>query len=122
FTETKHSKIFDTEEFGYYKITVERPLRLNFQASEERIARLDEQSAFARLATTRKKGEVGEREVEEGRALQEAIRSALRRIDPDVVYKSRPEFRKVLKRTLGEEGVLLTAPLEKAILAALSER
>lgn len=122
FTETKHSKIFDTEEFGYYKITVERPLRLNFQVSEERIARLDEQSAFARLAITRKKGEAGEREIEEGRALQEEIRSALRRIDPDVVYKSRPEFRKVLKRTLAEAGLKVSAPVEKAILAALSER
>jgi type I restriction enzyme M protein len=27
------SKIFDNDDFGYNKITVERPLRLNFQAS-----------------------------------------------------------------------------------------
>ncbi len=41
------SKVFDSTDFGYRKITVERPLRLNFQASAERIARLQEQSAFA---------------------------------------------------------------------------
>ena len=34
------SKIFDNQAFAYLKITVERPLRLNFQASPERIERL----------------------------------------------------------------------------------
>ncbi|NJK37246.1 MAG: hypothetical protein HC825_02315 [Oscillatoriales cyanobacterium RM1_1_9] len=35
------SKIFDNnEDFGYRQIMVERPLRLNFQASSERLARL----------------------------------------------------------------------------------
>ena len=38
------SKIFKNTEFGYLKITIERPLRLNFQASPTRIARLDEHS------------------------------------------------------------------------------
>ena len=37
------SKIFPTTYFGFRKITVERPLRLNFQASPERIARLEEE-------------------------------------------------------------------------------
>ena len=41
------SRIFRNEDFGYRTITVERPLRLNFQASPERIAHLAEQSAFA---------------------------------------------------------------------------
>ena len=122
FAETRHSKIFDTEDFGYYKITVERPLRLNFQASEERIARLDGQSAFARLATSRKKGEAGEREIEEGRALQEEILRALRGIDPEVVYKSRPEFRKALQKVFRSAGIKVPAPVVRAILAALSER
>ncbi len=34
------SKIFENREFGFLKVTVERPLRLNFQASAERIAKL----------------------------------------------------------------------------------
>ncbi|MCF6764199.1 type I restriction-modification system subunit M [Thiotrichales bacterium 19S3-7] len=34
------SKIFDTHEFGYRRITVERPLRQSFQFSDERIAEL----------------------------------------------------------------------------------
>jgi len=34
------SKIFDTHEFGYRRITIERPLRESFQFSDERIAEL----------------------------------------------------------------------------------
>lgn len=34
---TAESKWFDTQEFGYWKITVERPLRLKSQLSDERI-------------------------------------------------------------------------------------
>jgi len=34
------SKIFDTHEFGYRRITIERPLRLSYQFSDERIAEL----------------------------------------------------------------------------------
>ncbi len=33
FTESEHSKIFDNDDFGYRKITVERPLRLSFSAT-----------------------------------------------------------------------------------------
>ena len=34
------SQVFDNEDFGYHKITVECPLRLNFHATLERLARL----------------------------------------------------------------------------------
>jgi len=53
--EGKYCKIFDNEDFGFQKITVERPLRLNFQASPDRIERLREHRTFQNLATSRKK-------------------------------------------------------------------
>lgn len=34
------SKVFDNEDFGYHKITVERPLRLAFEVTDERLAAL----------------------------------------------------------------------------------
>ena len=37
FEETAESKIFDNQDFGYHKITVERPLRLSFQVTPERV-------------------------------------------------------------------------------------
>ena len=55
FKENEVCKIFDNEDFGYYKVTVERPLRLNFQVSPERIDLLKEQSAFLNLLLQRKK-------------------------------------------------------------------
>ena len=73
------SKIFDNEDFGYHKITVERPLRLNFQASAERIARLDDESGFKNLATSAKKDPaVRQQEIEAGQRRQEQIRELLR--------------------------------------------
>jgi type I restriction enzyme M protein len=38
--DTDHSKWFDTQDFGYWKITVERPLRLKSQLSDTRIQSL----------------------------------------------------------------------------------
>src|SRR6266516_8067164 len=40
------SKIFPTTHFGFRKITVERPLRLDFQVSPERIARVEDEKGF----------------------------------------------------------------------------
>jgi len=40
FAESSTCKIFDNSDFGYRRITIERPLRMNFTISPERIARL----------------------------------------------------------------------------------
>ncbi|OJV93796.1 MAG: restriction endonuclease subunit M [Chloroflexi bacterium 54-19] len=40
------SKIFEVQEFGYRKVKVERPLRLKFQVTSEKIALLQEKSEF----------------------------------------------------------------------------
>ncbi|MET7500862.1 type I restriction-modification system subunit M [Streptomyces microflavus] len=40
FIQTDHSKIFPNEEFGYWKVTVERPLRLRSQFTKERVEAL----------------------------------------------------------------------------------
>lgn len=37
FKESEHSKIFNNKEFGYYKVTVERPLRLSVDLSQENL-------------------------------------------------------------------------------------
>ena len=116
------SKIFDNQDFGYSKITVERPLRLNFQASAERIARLDSASAFARLAESKKKDPSEKlKEIEAGKALQEKIRTALKDMD-DTLYQNREQFQKALKQALAKHKLSLPAALNKAILEALSER
>ncbi len=115
------SKVFPTTHFGFRKITVERPLRLNFQASPERIGRLEDERAFQALAQSKKKGAAAAKEQAEGRAEQEAIRSLLRAL-PATLYKDRAEFEKVLEAAVQKVGLKLPAPGANAILSALSER
>lgn len=118
------SKIFNNRDFGFLKITVERPLRLNFQANAERIARLDEQSAFINLASSKKrKDDAAHRaEVSEGQKTQAAIKAALQTLDPDTCYNDRALFIPLLEACLKKAGLKVGAPVKKAILAALAER
>ncbi len=122
FVEGEISKIFDNEDFGYRRIVVERPLRLNFQASPERIERLREESAFQGLAKSKKKGTAGEQENERGRELQEALIRALGKLDAKRVYKKRALFEEELDGLLKVRGLDVPANVRKAILSALSER
>jgi len=117
-------KVFENREFGYLKITVERPLRLNFQVSPERIERLDEQSSFKNLAGSKKrKDEDAYRtEIEAGEALQRAIVSALQKLDSEMLYFNRPQFEQAVDQALKQASLKIAAPVKKAILAALSER
>jgi type I restriction enzyme M protein len=115
------SRIFPTTQFGFRKITVERPLRLNFQASPERIARLEDERGFQALAQSKKRGAAGAREQAEGRARQEAIRRLVRQL-PGTLFKDRDEFEEVLAAAVQRAKLKLPAPASKAILSALSER
>lgn len=122
FKENEHSKIFKTTDFGYRKITVERPLKLNFQVSEERVARLDEQKAFENLAVSKKKKqELKEAEEAEGRKLQKNIKTMLSKM-PDTLFKDILRFEKALNKAAKDVGIKLKAPIKKAIIMTLSER
>jgi len=105
---------------------VERPLRLNFQASPGRIARLDQESAFRNLAASTKKAEKARlQEIEAGRERQEQIRELLKTlaaVSGEKLYTSRTEFLADLKKLDRAGGVRLGAPELKAVLSALSER
>ena len=115
------SHVFPSTRFGFRKITVERPLRLNFQACEERIARLHEQKGFQNLAKSKKRGEAGAREQAEGRKRQQAILELLERM-PDTLHKDRKVFLTELNAEAGRAEVRLRLPVLSAILAALAER
>ena len=116
-------KIFNTTEFAFRKVTIERPLRLNFQASEERIAGLDEQKAFINLALSKKTKDKQAKikEEKEGREKQENIKKVLKQIDA-TLYKNYGKFENALDSAFEKAGMKLEAPIRKAILEALSER
>jgi type I restriction enzyme M protein len=115
-------KIFDNEEFGYRKITVERPLRQNFQVTAERLALLEQEAAFQNLAKSKKKGAAGLKEVEEGRALQAATLKALGKLDKKKVWKNRDLFLEEIEGAFKVAGLKLATPIEKAILPACGEQ
>ena len=123
------SKVFDNADFGFHKITVERPLRLNFQATAERISRLDLEPAFRALAVSLKKNEKARlEEIAEGERRQEAIRSLLREFGKTTgerLYKDRVVFLSEL-RSLDvdadeDESIRFSSAELKAIQNALGE-
>ncbi|MCZ2147804.1 MAG: SAM-dependent methyltransferase [Bryobacterales bacterium] len=113
-----HTKIFNTTDFGYRKITVERPLRLNFQTTPERIERVKVQPGFLALASSKKKGKAGEAEMEAGIAKQKEILDVLASMDASILYKNRDAFADALT----DAGLRAAGPVKKAVLAGLAER
>jgi type I restriction enzyme M protein len=97
---------------------------MNFEASAERIARLDEQSAFAGLATSKKRKdeEAAKREIAEGQAMQQAIRNLLATLAGKGRYMDREAFEADLLKAAKKAGLKLPATVKKAILAALGVR
>jgi type I restriction enzyme M protein len=123
FSECQRSKIFDNTDFGYRLVTIERPLRLNFQASPDRIERLRESTAFQNFAKSKKKDkkQVAAEEAS-GRERQEAILTTLRTMNATKLYRDREAFVTDMEAAFAEAEFSLAAPIRKAILTALCER
>lgn len=98
------SKIFDTTDFGYREIRVERPLRLKFEVTEERLAAIRDHNRF---------GDLGARGEEFLRALDHKL--------GDQVWMDRADFLVELNAVLKPFGRLVPTPLKKAIIDALGE-
>ena len=122
FKENEFCKIFKNEYFGYTRVTVERPLRLNFQVSKERIGRLGQQPGFVNLAKSKKKGKEGLKEAEEGEKLQKQIKGMLYKLESSKIYKNREKFIEVIEKAMDAQRLNFKSPVMKAILDALGER
>lgn len=135
FEENEYCKIFDNKDFGYLKVTIERPLQLNFKISEDRIENIYGENTFSKLydeeevkdlELKRQKGTIKKKELTkleklyEGKKLQYNIINALKGNISDKLYKNREEFEQVLEEILGEFS--LKKSLFNAILMGLSER
>ena len=124
------SKIFANQDFGYLKITVERPLRLNFTVTDERIERMRKADAFVGLAISRKRKNKAQIIAEElaGEAAQTAILAVLTGMKTDFpagkLITNRETFAGQLATAFAAAGLTLDAKLKDALLApgALGER
>ena len=115
------SRVFPTSHFGFRKITVERPLRLSFLASPERIARLEEERGFQSLTKSKKRGYAASQEETQGLRLQGTLRDLLNDL-PETTVPDRKAFDGMLDDALKKAEVKLPAPAKRAVLNALSER
>lgn len=95
FESGEHVKIFNTEDFGYTTITVERPLRQSWSISEEKVITLSEIGALKKLDP---EARLQVREVLEAHISDEKLQDS-------------SEFAKKLKEFLAEIDALSTAQL-----------
>ena len=103
FAEGEHCRIFANETFGYSKITVERPLRLDFRTSEERLVRLQTERAWEKIKNP------------------DDVLAMLRSMPGDL-FTDRLAFESALRNAAKATGLKLDTPLKKSIMSALSER
>ena len=123
FEESENSKIFDNEDFGYRKVTIERPLKLSFKVNEEAIENVRNTTQFINLAVSKKKDlAVKEMEENEGRQKQEKLIKLLESFDNTLEYMDRDKFIKDLKAKSKEFDIQLSAGLIKAIVNAIGVR
>jgi len=98
------SKTFDTTDFGYREIRVERPLRLRFELTEEKLQLISEHRRFAELK-------------EAGPMLLDGLKRAL----AGHVWMDRAEFLPVFNKALRPFGKNISAPLKKGIIDILGD-
>ncbi|MBS9866700.1 SAM-dependent DNA methyltransferase [Vibrio alginolyticus] len=103
FVENEFSKIFDYQEFGYRRITVERPLKLAIYPKDEtRLEALQADKAWSKIDDS----------------VQEAILNALTMFEDEKLL-SRDQFLKALTKNLA--GTKLSATQQKLIVKHLGE-
>ena len=100
------SKVLDKEEFGYRRIVIDRPLRMSFRATEERIDSLDNERAF----TNRDEH------------TQEAVKKALRTLDSETQWMNRDEFIDDVELAFNMNGVDVRNSVYNAIERALGSQ
>lgn len=100
------STILPNEEFGYRRIVIDRPLRMKFQATPDRIESLHNERAF-----TNRDEET-----------QKEVKSALNSLDGEKVWMNRNEFIEDVKLCMNMNGVEVRNSVYNAIERALGER
>ncbi|MGL5779201.1 type I restriction-modification system subunit M [Cetobacterium sp.] len=89
FSEGEFSKIFDNEDFGYRKVTIERPLKLKFLITPEVIGAITEAPFYQKLDETQK----------------DELISLIDSFDKEKVYMSRDLFLKDLNSKIKDAGL-----------------
>jgi len=119
FADGPHSKIFDNAAFGYRRVTVERPLRVRYEATDESIATALAAKVVRKFVDAAPEGglegfeEAGTRERDLCAAIRAALPEPVDGVDAAAV---------ALDRALGARGLLVPKPVRKAVVEALVVR
>ena len=100
------SKILSNSQLGYRRIVIDQPLRMSFQATEERIETLDDERAFTN------RDEI----------TQEEIKEALKSLDSDKRWIDRDDFIDEVELAFNMRGVDVRNSVYNAIERALGKR
>ena len=104
------ARVFENDDFGFRQIVVERPLRMNFQASPERIDRLGKVRAFAKLPEHRQE------------EICEMVQAFADRYG-ETLYRDRGQFLADWRQVVRDTGeAQLKATERKAVLEGLGLR
>ena len=115
-------KVFATTDFGYQRITVERPLRLRFEVTDETVAEIAETKQFRALIEPPKRGrqEALALALANGEKQQRALIDAVRSL-AGTSTTSKAEFATHLAKAYAEHAVgKLPVPLDKVVWSAVS--
>jgi len=112
-------KVFNTTDFGFKRITVERPLRLRFEVTEAALAVFTESKAYKALGIPAKGAEDVFEALHEGECQQVALLDVLRSL-VGTSQVSRRDFTARLNEGFVSAGVARDAKVEKAIWDAIS--
>ncbi len=112
FEEGNLSKIFDNEDFGYTRITVDRPLKRNFKVSADRLEKLQQEKAFLKLDELKPKPK------------QPKCKDVLKVLSAmfTKTYKDHDDFSTELSNAFSKADYKITATQLKTIENSLSER
>src|SRR5579872_3589774 len=101
----EHCKILQNQELGYTEVTIERPLRLNFRTSPERVTLLDHEKTLLK-----------------GNVNLTTLKDAVREIPATKIFNDRKLFLNALDAALRKHQVQLKPAQYKALWLCLSER
>ncbi|MDP2704445.1 MAG: class I SAM-dependent DNA methyltransferase [bacterium] len=121
YTETERAKIFSTTAFAYREITIQRPLRLKFEITDESIARLKEHRDFMNDRPSKKSGEKGEEENKVWQELRAAIYKILEGMRGKAIL-SRAEFLKKLEAEFKKREFKVSKKIIKTIWQEIGVR
>jgi len=114
----KLAQTFDLEDFGYTRIVVERPLRLRFEITEERLAAFQQSGFFTALVLTKKVGDKAREDIRKGEEKQKALLAALAKVSPLCACRNDRAFMQAMNEALPFK---LTDALVKALRASFAE-